>query len=304
MSSLNSILVAVDFSPCSAVALNAASRIAERNRASLRAVHVVPLPTFEPTPHPLIPFPLPTQADLVADAKESWSRFVADAGVAPDVVCDIEVGRPRDAILESTARARADLLVLGAHGSHDAHKGVGPTAAACMQRAKTMVLLVREDKVGPFKSVVACVDFTDTSKLALQQAIRVAAHDEAALCVLHVYDDPWRGLGAPTDIRVNMPDFKAQFHRSVEDRLREFCEPFARELGAMKAVFQCLESEWRGGGYGHAIVRFVKEHGCDLAVLGTRDRWNVRDMVFGSTAERVVRDAPCSTLAVKPALVE
>ncbi len=175
MSSLKAILVAVDFSPCSAVALNAASRIAERNRASLRAVHVVPLPTFEPTPHPLIPFPLPTQADLVADAKESWNRFLTGSGVAPEVVCDIEVGRPRDAILESTARARADLLVLGAHGSHDAHKGVGPTAAACMQRAKTMVLLVREDKVGPFKSVVACVDFTDTSKLALQQAIRMRA---------------------------------------------------------------------------------------------------------------------------------
>ncbi|QOJ01094.1 MAG: universal stress protein [Phycisphaeraceae bacterium] len=302
MGSLNSVLVAVDFSPCSAVALKAARRIADYNRASLRAVHVVALPSFELAPHPLFPFTLPTQADLVSDARESWARFLADTGVPTDVTCDVEVGRPRDAILESVARDRADLLVLGAHGAHDAHKGVGPTAAACMQRAKTRVLLVREDHAGPFRNVVACVDFTETSMLALQEAIRAAAQDGAALRVLHVYDDPWHGLRPPAGIQVNMPDFTAEFRRRVEDRLREFCTPFAHELSALKAAYHCVESQWRGGGYGHAIVQFVKEQRCDLVLLGTRDRWNIRDMVFGSTAERVVREAPCSILAVKPEL--
>ncbi len=302
MASLNSVLVAVDFSPCSAVALKAAGRIADCNRASLRAVHVVALPSFEPAPHPLFPFTLPSQADFVSDARESWALLIKDSGVPTDVTCDIEVGRPRDAILESVARIRADLLVLGAHGVHDAHKGIGPTAAACMQRAKTRVLLVREDHAGPFRNVVACVDFTETSMLALQEAIRAAAQDGAALSVLHVYDDPWHGLRPPVGIQVNMPDFTVQFRRRVEDRLREFCTPFAHELSALKAAYQCVESQWRGGGYGHAIVRFAKEQRCDLVLLGTRDRWNIRDMVFGSTAERVVREAPCSILAVKPDL--
>ena len=74
----------------------------------------------------------------------------------------------------------------------------------------------------------------------------------------------------------------------------------SHELNALKAEIHCLESEWRGGGYGHAIVRFIEEQGCDLAALGTRDRWNIRDTIFGSTAERIVRGAPCSILAVKP----
>jgi universal stress protein E len=302
MGSLNSVLVAVDFSPCSAVALKTARRIADCNRASLRAVHVVALPSFEPAPHPLFPFPLPTQAAFVSDARDSWGRFLKDSGLPSDVMCDIEVGRPRDAIVEAAARARADLLVLGAHGVHDAHKGVGPTAAACMQRAKTRVLLVREDHPEQFRNVVACVDFTETSKLALQEGIRAAAQDGAALSVLHVYDDPWHGLRPPVEIEVNMPEFTAQFRLGVEDRLREFCTPFAHELSALKAAYQCVSSQWRGGGYGHAIVRVVKEHRCDLVILGTRDRWNIRDMVFGSTAERVVREAPCSILAVKPDL--
>ena len=44
----------------------------------------------------------------------------------------------------------------------------------------------------------------------------------------------------------------------------------------------------RGGGYGHAIVAFVKGEGFDLAVLGTRAKWNLRDFFWGTTAERVV----------------
>ncbi|MCC6675850.1 MAG: universal stress protein [Phycisphaerales bacterium] len=65
---------------------------------------------------------------------------------------------------------------------------------------------------------------------------------------------------------------------------------------------RCVPSEWRGRGYGLAIVRFVKEQGCDLALPGTRDRWNARAMTFGSTAERVVREARCPILAAKPGL--
>ncbi|MBM4361664.1 MAG: universal stress protein, partial [Deltaproteobacteria bacterium] len=38
----------------------------------------------------------------------------------------------------------------------------------------------------------------------------------------------------------------------------------------------------------------------DLVVLGTRGRTNLRDLFLGSTAERVVRECPCSVLAVPP----
>lgn len=300
MNSLKSILAAVDFSPCSVSALKEAARVASFSRASLRAVHVVAIPSYVPAPHPLFPFPLPTQADYVSEARTAWALLEPELGSESGVTCDVEIGHPRDVILEVAGRVRADLIVLGSHGIADAHKGIGPIAAGCMQRARSAVLLVREDHKGPFRNAVACVDFTETSRLALHHAIRLAAKDGAALHVLHVYDDPWHGLGPPTGIRSNMPEFKAHFHESVEGRLREFCSSFTHELGALRAKFHCLESEWRGGGYGHAIVRFIKEQGCDLAILGTRDRWNVRDMIFGSTAERVMREGQCSILGVKP----
>jgi len=307
MDRLKSILVAVDFSPCSADAFKQAARIAAWDRGagrSLAALHVIALPTYVPTPHPFIPFDLPMQADFVPEAKQHWARFALDCKAKATVVLDIEIGSPREQILERVRRDKPDLLVLGSHSVLDAQKSIGPTAAALVQRAETTVLLVREGHAGPFKTVVACIDFTDTSRLALEQAVRVAVEDDAMLHILNVYEDPWYGLGPPDAINSTMPDFKARYKRAIEDRLREFCAPLAHEIKAPKAVFHGLESKWRGGGYGHAIVAFVKGEGCDLAVLGTRAKWNLRDFFWGTTAERVVREARCSILAIQPARPE
>jgi nucleotide-binding universal stress UspA family protein len=40
--------------------------------------------------------------------------------------------------------------------------------------------------------------------------------------------------------------------------------------------------------------------GADLTVLGTRGKTNLRDMLLGSAAERVLAESRCSVLAVKP----
>ncbi|CAG0957002.1 hypothetical protein PHYC_00521 [Phycisphaerales bacterium] len=307
MDRLKSILIAVDFSPCSADAFRQAARIAHWNGdagASLTAVHVIALPSYVPTPHPFIPFELPMQADFVPEARRRWERFAPDCETKARGAFDIEIGSPRERILERVLRDKPDLLVLGSHSVLDADKGIGPTAAALVQRAATKVLLVREGHAGAFRNVVACIDFTDTSRLALEQAIRVAAQDDAVLHILHIYDDPWYGLGPPDAIKANMPGFRADYKRAIEDRLRSFCTPLAHEINALKAIFHGLEVDGTGGGrasgQGHGIVAFVKREGCDLAVLGTRAKWNFRDFFWGSTAERVVRSAPCSILAIKP----
>jgi nucleotide-binding universal stress UspA family protein len=199
-------------------------------------------------------------------------------------------------LLERVRRHSFDLLVVGAHGDFDARRGVGSVAAACVQWAGTKVMVVREGQTGPFRSVVACIDFSETSKLALEQAVRVGAQDDAALHILHVYEDPWRGIGPRDGVNVHMPDLAERYHRAVERHLRSFCEPLVHETTALKGAFHALQVN----GHGKGIVDFVTREHCDLVVLGTRAKWNLRDLFWGSTAERVVREAPCSALAVKP----
>ncbi len=296
MDRLKTILAAVDFSPCSSAALKQAVRIAALSRARITAVHVVPIPVYAVPDGAFMPIEFPPVDLLLSAARQRWANWPAAREAGGSVVFDAVLGLPRMELLDRVLRHSFDLLVVGAHGEFDARRGVGSTAAACVQRAATKVLVVREGQSNPFQSVAACIDFTDTSKLALEQAIRVAAQDNAALHVLHVYDDPWRGIGPPDGVRVHMPDLAERYRRAVEQHLRAFCEPLAHETGALKAAFHAVQFN----GHGKGIVDFVTRERCDLVVLGTRAKWNLRDFFWGSTAERVVRDAPCSALTVKP----
>ena len=47
------------------------------------------------------------------------------------------------------------------------------------------------------------------------------------------------------------------------------------------------------------IARFAADAGIDVIVIGTRGRTSADQLVLGSVAERVMRDAPCTVLVVK-----
>ncbi len=291
------VLVATDLSPCSAAALRRAIRIAAWYRAPVRALHVVPALT-PPTRGPLGPLgpDLPTEADLIDSAHRRWKESSKSVEGASEVTFEVAVGNPRDHILEVVRRDTPKLLVVGAHGRCDGSMGVGPVAAACVQRAATQVLVVRQQQAGPFRSVVACIDFSDASLVALQTAVSIAAEEEGALHILHAFTDPWQGLPPPDDIARNMPGFATQYTKAIETRLREFCFPLPGDLDAIRPAFHAVEA----ASHGQGINAFITERGCDLAVLGTRGTFNLRDCFWGSTAERVVREAGCSVLTVKP----
>lgn len=300
MDRLKTILVGVDFSLCSSDALRQATRIAEWHRAELHAIHVVDVPLYRPVPHPLIPYKLPTQDQMVQDAHRRWAAFAPDCEEKATARFTVTVGSPRGEILRSVEAMKPDLLVLGTNSVLDAKRGIGTTAAACVRRAETKVLLVREDQSRPFTHVAAFVDYSSTSLEALTQAVRVAAQDEATLHFVHIYDDPWHGVPRMDVVNANMPDFDAKMRQAVEQRVREFSRPLAHEMNALKARYHGFQHDERWEGYGSGIAGFIATHGVDLAVLGVRTTWNARDFLMGSTAERVCRDADCSILTVRP----
>jgi nucleotide-binding universal stress UspA family protein len=49
------------------------------------------------------------------------------------------------------------------------------------------------------------------------------------------------------------------------------------------------------------IIKTAKDRNVDLIVIGTHGRTGIDHMLFGSTAEKVVRKAPCPVLTVRVA---
>ena len=165
--------------------------------------------------------------DFVRDAQFRWTKFVGDHP-ARETPLDVTIDNRLQAILLAVREQSVDLLVLGTHGETGPDVGTGPLAIACAREAPTSVLLVRPPQTGRFERVVACVDFSESSGRALEEAAAIAARDGGHLFALHVFHSPWNQLDYTPPALEPFADFTERYRRSVEQRLQDFCDKYRR----------------------------------------------------------------------------
>jgi len=283
MTGLKSIVVGIDFSECSRVALGHAQRIAAWSNAALHAVHVVD--TY------VDPFGGESQvtglrqeirAGLVDDAKRRWEAFSRVLPDTCDLELDVTVGSRLGGIREQLALHHADLLVLGAFGATRPHVGLGTLASGCIRAVPTDVLLVRDNHRTPFRSVVVGIDFSANCRPALEAAALVAQHDGATLHAVHV---------APDNL-----DTYAHLRHELGPQLRAFVTGTTARYPGLD-----VRSEvYPYSGYRSGILEFAALVTADLVAVGTQGHSQLRDVVLGSTAEKVLRDSTVAVWAAKP----
>jgi nucleotide-binding universal stress UspA family protein len=90
----------------------------------------------------------------------------------------------------------------------------------------------------------------------------------------------------------------------IADISEQLEESAVRELPKLAECEECagleLEELIVHGEAASEIVRVAKERKVDLIVISSHGRTGLGRILFGSTAEAVVRHAPCPVLVVKP----
>ncbi len=307
MDRLKNIVVGVDFSRSSENALAQAMRIAHWNAAKLHVVHVI---------EPLIATSLADAygvpdvdtwdgfgsvarertAAMISAARDLNAQTAQTGPVHVEIDVEILFGNPFVHLLREVRDVSAGLLVLGSHGSSDSSQGPGGLAIKCMRKAPTNVMLLREVRSEPFKRIVACVGLSDICRLVVEQAIRIARQDKSSLRVLHLYRLPGEAVhdGAPTPGA--SPESQQQFENRLDGHLRELLPPFGSEMSGLKVEIHPADTPDEKDG----VIEFVRSSAADLVVLGTRGRPELKGTPSPTTAERIVRETPCSVLAIKP----
>jgi nucleotide-binding universal stress UspA family protein len=142
-----------------------------------------------------------------------------------------------------------------------------------------------------FRRILLPSDFSECSAEAARAARRLAEIFGARLVVLHVLDEP-----AALD-----PMFRGEVPMEL---LRGRMEQYARE--SMEAFVadgfrgtENVETRIASGVPYREILREARETGADLIVIGTHGRTGVEHVIFGSTAEKVVRMSPCPVLTIR-----
>ncbi|MCE7975303.1 MAG: universal stress protein [Leptolyngbya sp. PLA1] len=291
-----SVVVGTDFTPCSAIAVGQALRIAAWFGAPLRVVHVIDTTVVVELESALSAYQQAIRDNLVKDAQTAWSEFAAKIEGAATLPVDVSINNRLVGILRQAREHKADLLVMGAFGDRRPDVGFGTVATACVRKSMTDVLLVRDTQGGAFKRIVAAVDFSETSAKALARAAMFAIQDSADLHVLHVFAAPWHRLHYRAPEPMAPAHLQKQYRDALERRLADFIRPIAEAHKGLRVHPVCYDY----GGHRSGIVEYAKSISADLIALGTRGRTNLRDILLGSTAEKALDESPCSVLAVKP----
>lgn len=293
MKKLHHIIAAIDFTSSCRIALREAVHRASLDGAVITAVHVMD----EFLVHELKSALSTDQATVRAEWVERLKKFVADAEVGASVNAEVRIGNPFTELVEACRTHSADLLVMGAKGSRNEPHRIGVITAKCVRKAPVDVLVVREDAQGPFKQIVACVDFSENSAKAVQCALHVARQDGGSLDCLHVFQS---ALAMSLDYGGFAPSLPASYDPQAVANWRKdlavFLEPLTHEAGDVKVSQHVIERV----NIREAILDHVNEVHATLVVLGTNGKTGLREMLIGTTAEKVVQHAPCSILAVKP----
>ena len=143
------------------------------------------------------------------------------------------------------------------------------------------------------RRILVPIDFSDHSKKALQYAIPFAEQFKATIDLLYVVEPAIY----PADFSFGQVGFPA-----VEDELRqrgaeELESLIKREIGARVNA----RSSVRTGKAAYEIEQYAREESIDLIIIATHGHSGMEHVLFGSTAEKVVRHAPCPVLVVRMA---
>ena len=144
------------------------------------------------------------------------------------------------------------------------------------------------------RSILLPTDFSDCGNYALSYASSLARTFGARIVCVHVIESivPTVGYTGMTE-PLPIAEISEQLEDSAERELPKIAE--CEECAGLDVEELIVHGEAAS-----EIVRVAKEHKVDLIVISSHGRTGLGRILFGSTAEAVVRHASCPVLVVKP----
>ncbi|MCM0081583.1 universal stress protein [Geomonas sp. Red32] len=142
-----------------------------------------------------------------------------------------------------------------------------------------------------FDKILFATDFSESSEHAFEYALALAQKFNSRLLILHVINEPvdLRGFYVP---HVSFENLEKEIEEGAQQMMERFCSTHVKDF----ADYDC--SIVTGIPFEEILKRAESEQ-VSFIVLGTQGRSGIDHLLFGSTAERVVRKALCPVVTVR-----
>ena len=139
----------------------------------------------------------------------------------------------------------------------------------------------------PIKRLLLATDFSDWARRAEDHACALAASWQASLTVMTVLEFP---PGMDPNYAVNKQYLTNRMSEASAQLAKFMDGAHARGIAATTRIATGLPSE--------EVTIAAQAEDTDLVIVGTRGKSGLAHVLLGSTAERLIRTAPCPVLAV------
>jgi len=279
--SIQRILCPTDFSDFAARALDRAVGLARWWDARVTALHVMPISSPAMILASAGDGSVMVPEDLLREQREEAAaeleRLVAaHLGQGVAIGCTVTEGIPDVEIGKVAAALPADLVVMGTHGRSGFDRFLlGSTTEKALRRIGCPVLTVGLADRFPrrlFHRILCATDLGAGAERTVELALFFAQETVARITLLHVVEGQY-----PIDRALE------QLHR----------------LGKPASAFGDVEVLVETGTAWREIVRVAGETGADLIVAGAHVSGAFGAFFLGSTANQVLRHAPCPVLIAR-----
>lgn len=141
------------------------------------------------------------------------------------------------------------------------------------------------------KKILVPIDFSDYSKNALKYAARFAKQFNAKIYLIYVVEP----MIYPADFsmgQVAIPSTDIDLHSRAEEELKKLAKDIINSNSQVEILIKT-------GKPFVEIIETASANDIDLIIIATHGHTGVEHLLFGSTAEKVVRKAPCPVLTLR-----
>lgn len=147
------------------------------------------------------------------------------------------------------------------------------------------------------KSILTPIDFSENARIIADAAIYVACTFKARLSFVFVVQDfeDYTGFMTPP---VNMLNLKDEIFTSAEQQMHSFVEEKSKECA--EGGIPSVDSKILTGDIAEEIMQYAKSNDHDLIIMGTHGYKGFERIIFGSVADKVVKNACCPVMTINP----
>jgi len=147
------------------------------------------------------------------------------------------------------------------------------------------------------KTVLTPIDFSANAVKIAKAAAYVAGAFKARMHLIFVVQsfDDYSGFLMPP---VNMPNLKEELFESAQQQMNTFMEQ--RQKDFADAGLSGVQSKVLSGDVAEEIINYADENNCDLIVMGTHGYKGFERLMFGSVADKVVKNACSPVMTINP----